>query len=362
MTFALESIIDELCLALGRDPLAFRKQNALREGDPTHNKRSPQYPPIGLLTCLERIEQHPIWTQRAAQTSLPAALAGWKVGTGLAVGGWPGGTETAAAACRLETDGTLTVVVGSVDLTGSDTSLALIAAEGLGTPDSSVNVAHDNTDTMPYSGGTGGSKTIYSMGPAVLTAARDARNQILTIASEMLEASVDDLEIQQDQVVVKGAPSKSVALKKIASESMRFGGRFAPVYGNGRAANSTASPMYSAHAVKVAVDPETGDVKILDYVVTQDVGRAINPPEVEGQIQGGVTQGIGWALFEGFEYDENGQLLTSTLMDYALPHSYDVPNITSTRRLFADPNHSILEICSTLYRYVKEATSPASDS
>src|SRR5205807_610663 len=108
----------------------------------------------------------------------PDELQGWKIGVGVAAGGWPGGTEPAAAACRLESDGTITVVVGTVDLTGSDTSLALIAAEGLGMPSSSVSVAHDNTDTMPYSGGTGGSKTTYSMGPAVLAAARDARNQI----------------------------------------------------------------------------------------------------------------------------------------------------------------------------------------
>ncbi len=86
--------------------------------------------------------------------------------------------------------------------------------------------------------------------------------------------------------------------------------------------------MYTAHLARVAVDPETGDVRVLDYLAAQDVGHAINPAEVEGQIHGGVTQGIGWALFEGFEYDENGQLLTSTLMDYALPHIQDIPNIT----------------------------------
>nr|MBA2678384.1 xanthine dehydrogenase family protein molybdopterin-binding subunit [Ktedonobacteraceae bacterium] len=101
------------------------------------------------------------------------------------------------------------------------------------------------------------------------------------------------------------------------------------VYGRGRAAISAASPMYAAHLAKVAVDPETGMVRVLDYVAAQDVGRAINPALVEGQIHGGVAQGIGWALLEGLEYDENGQLLTSTLMDYALPHSEDVPNITS---------------------------------
>ncbi len=333
ITFALESAVDELCQALSMDPIQFRKKNVLREGDPnpTQDKRRPLIPEIGLLSCLEQIEHHPLWLQRAQDEGSrrsETALPGWKIGYGIAVGGWPGGTEPAAAACRLEKDGTMTVVLGSVDLTGSDTSMALIAAEGLGVSTSTVNVAHANTDTMPYSGGTGGSKTVYSLGPAVLAAARDARNQILTIASEMLEAAVDDLELSEDAVVVKGVPAKRLSLRDIASASMRFAGRFEPVYGRGRAANNVTVPMYTAQVAKVAVDPETGEVRVLDFVAAQDVGHAINPAEVEGQIYGGVTQGIGWALFEGFSYDENGQLLTSTLMDYALPHSYDVPNIT----------------------------------
>ncbi len=329
VTFALESTVDELAYSLHMDPMTFRKKSALKEGDPSHDKRRPRMPRIGLLECLERIEEHPLWAQRATHKDPPVDLPGWKIGVGIAAGGWPGGTETAAAACRLENDGTVTVIIGTVDLTGSDTTMALVAADGLGLPASAVNVAHDNTDTMPYSGGTGGSKTTYSMGPAVLAAAREARQQILTIASEMLEAAVDDLTIENENVVVKGAPAKSVSLKKIASKSMSFGGRFEPVYGRGRAALSVTSLMYAVHLARVAVDPETGEVRVLDYVAAQDVGRAINPAEVEGQIYGGVTQGIGWALFEGFEYDENGQLLTSTLMDYALPHSEDVPNITA---------------------------------
>src|SRR5204862_7527390 len=133
---------------------------------------------------------------------LPDELKDWKVGIGVAAGFWPGGTQPTAAACRLESDGTVSVIVGSVDLSGSDTSLALIAAEGLGVSMDSVNFVHDNSDTMPFSGGTGGSKTVYSMGPAVFAAARDARNQILTIAADRLEAAVDDLEIEGDRVVV----------------------------------------------------------------------------------------------------------------------------------------------------------------
>jgi len=325
-TFALESAVDELCRGSQIDPVAFRQKNGLKEGDPTLDHR--QWPRIGLLECLEKVQEHPLWANRQQQKTALADLEGWKIGIGLAVGGWPGGTEPTAAACRLEADGSITVIVGTVDLTGSDTSLSLIAAEGLGMSSETVNVVHDNTDTMPYSGGTGGSKTTYSMGPAVLAAAQDARNQILSIASEMLEAAVGDLEIEGDKVVVRGTPTRNVELSQIAGESMRFAGRYAPVYGRGRAAVRQSSPMYAAHLAKVAVDPETGEVRVLDYVAVQDVGFAINPAEVEGQITGGVTQGLGWALFEGLVYDENGQALTGTWMDYALPHIQDVPNIT----------------------------------
>lgn len=326
-TFALESTVNELCQALGADPIEFRLRNGYKEGDlriDRHNQ-----PRLGLLECLEKIQQHPLWAEREAYKDVPSELKGWKVGIGVAAGGWPGGTEPTAAACRLEPDGTVSVVVGSVDLTGSDTSLSLIAAEQLGLSVNAVGVAHDSTDTMPYSGGTGGSKTTYSMGAAVLAAARDARNQILTIASEMLEAAVGDLDIEDGNVVVRGVPGKNVSLQQIASATMRFGGQYEPIYGRGRAALSRTSPMYAAHLARVAVDPDTGEVRVLDYVAAQDVGFAINPAEVEGQIHGGVTQGLGWALFEGYVYDENGQMLTPTLMDYALPHSQDVPNIST---------------------------------
>jgi CO/xanthine dehydrogenase Mo-binding subunit len=327
-TFALESTVDELCQKLQIDPIEFRLKNGLKEGDLAMDHRS-TLPRIGLLDCLEKAQEHPLWAKRLVQKDVPDELKGWKIGIGVAAGHWPGGTEPAAAACRLETDGTITVIVGTVDLTGSDTSLALIAAESLGMPVDSVNVAHDNTDTMPYSGGTGGSKTTYSMGAAVLAAAQDARNQIVTIAADMLEASSSDLEIEDDKVVVRGAPGKSVELKQIAAASMQFAGKYEPIYGRGRAALKTSSPQYSVHVARVAVDPDTGEVRVLDYVAVQDVGFAINPGEVEGQIYGGVTQGLGWALFEQLVYDENGQLLTSTLMDYALPHSVDIPHFTS---------------------------------
>jgi CO/xanthine dehydrogenase Mo-binding subunit len=325
-TFALESTVDELCQMLEMDPAEFRLKNGVKQGDPRHH--DDPWPRVGLLECLEQVRAHPLWAQRAVQRRAPEDLNGWKVGVGLAAGVWLGGTEPAAAACRLEKDGSISVIVGTVDLTGSDTSLALIAAEALGVSTDAVQTVHDNTDTMPYSGGTGGSKTTYSMGAAVLKAAQDARNQILSIASEMLEAAMDDLDIEGDKAVVRGAPGKSVELKQIAEASMQFAGRYEPVYGRGRSALKVTAPMFAVHVARVAVDPETGAVRVLDYLAAQDVGFAINPAEVEGQVYGGVTQGLGWALLEGYVYDENGQLLTSNLMDYALPHSEDVPDIS----------------------------------
>jgi CO/xanthine dehydrogenase Mo-binding subunit len=325
--FAMESTVQELCQQLGMDPIRFRQINALKEGDP--NMMRGQWPRIGLLECLEQIQQHPLWLQREqARQETPGELKGWKIGIGVAVGGWPGGTEPAAAMCRLEQDGTFTVVVGSVDLSGSDASLALIAAEELSLPAEAVNVTHDSTDSMPYSGLSAGSKTIYTVGSAALEAARDARTQVFSIAAEMLEASSEDMELRVGKVMVKGVPEKYITLQQIAANSMRFGAPYEPVYGRGRSANRVSSPMFAAHLARVAVDPETGEVRVLDYIAAQDVGRAINPAEVEGQIHGGVVQGIGWALLEGMTYDEQGQLLTSTLMDYALPHSQDVPTIT----------------------------------
>src|SRR5207247_9086592 len=123
-----------------------------------------------------------------------------------------------------------------------------------------------------------------------------ASKQVFTIAAEMLEASAEDMELRNGKLMVKGVPEKYVTLQQIAANSMRFGAPFEPVYGRGRSANRVSSPMFTAHLARVAVDPETGEVRVLDYIAAQDVGRAINPAEVAGKINGGVVQGIGWGL------------------------------------------------------------------
>ncbi len=270
------------------------------------------WPGMGMRAVLERLGEHPAWQNRAE-----ARAAGR--GVGFAIGGWPGGTEPAAATCMLQRDGTLRVTVGSVDLTGTDTGFVLLASEVFGIAPERVQVRTGDTLSAPYAGAAGGSKITYTVGPAVIQAARDAREQVLAIAAEELEAAPEDLEIVEGAVQVRGAPSSKLALRDIAGMTMQFGGRHAPVQGNGRHANNKASPGFCAQLVELSVDEETGRVHLHRLVSVQDVGRALNPLMVRGQMIGGAVQGIGWGLYEEIAYDEQGQLLTGSFMDYGIP-------------------------------------------
>ncbi|MDI3299306.1 MAG: xanthine dehydrogenase family protein molybdopterin-binding subunit [Bacillota bacterium] len=314
--FALESHMDRLARRLELDPLDFRLRNAVREGDPRPDGRP--WPRLGLVECLERLRDHPLWKERPAGPD-----EGW----GMAVGGWPGGLEPAAAGCRLDPDGTLTVQVGAVDITGSATSLAMIAAEVFGLAPDRVRVVNRDTDSSPFGGSAGGSKTVYTVGPAVQRAAEDARRQVLELAAERLEAAPEDLELRDGRVSVRGVPSRSVTLAELARLSTRFGSRYAPIHGHGRVAQRSSSPGFAVHLARVRVDRETGEVRVTGFLAVQDVGRAINPAEVAGQIRGGVAQGIGRTLLEQLVWDDAGQLLDANLADYRLPTGDDVPRI-----------------------------------
>jgi CO/xanthine dehydrogenase Mo-binding subunit len=323
-TFAIESHMDALAHALGLDPLEFRLRNAVVEGDKRPDGAA--FPAIGLRQCLEKVAEHPLWkSRRTGETD----EQGRKIGVGLAVGGWPGGLEPAAAACRMDGDGTLTLVVGSVDLTGTDTTFKLIAAEILKQPPESIRLVHADTDAAPFMGATGGSKVTYTLGAAVKQAAEDACRQILDIAADRLEVAPGDLELAPGRVQVRGAPSRGIDLSDIAQRSMSFGARYEPVFGRGSVAITRGAPMFTAHLARVAVDPETGQTSVLDYVAAQDVGFALNPAEVEGQMMGGIVQGLGWALYEQLLYDERGQLLNSTFMEYAIPGASMAPRIST---------------------------------
>lgn len=315
-TFAIESNMSILARELGLDDLAFRLKNIAAAGDPLPDNTP--WAPVGLRECLETLQRHPLWTGRGRTPG---------EGVGVAVGAWFGGLEPASAACRLNADGSLALILGSQDISGTNTSFAIMAAETFGIAVDKVRIISGDTDTAPYAGSAGGSKTLYTVGPAVVQAVEAAKKQLLQIAAEQLEAAPEDLEIFEDKVRVRGVPGQEKPIADLARMTMTFGGRYAPVYGSGTTAQTNRAPGAAAHLVRVKVDAETGDVRVVNYIAVQDVGRAINPAAVDGQIMGGVAQGIGWGLYERMVYDRNGTLQTASFLDYALPGMETVPEI-----------------------------------
>ncbi|MBA2643764.1 MAG: xanthine dehydrogenase family protein molybdopterin-binding subunit [Actinobacteria bacterium] len=315
--FAVESLLDELAEELGIDPIELRLKNAVVEGDVGVSGNA--FPAMGAVDVLERLQDHALWKNRA---SLPEGE-----GVGVAAGYWPGGNEPAAAVCRVDTDGTMTVVTSAADMSGVNTGFAAIAAAAFGLSPDKVRVVSADTATGPYAGASGGSKVTYTVGKAVLGAAEAARVKVLAAASEELEIAPGDLEVVDGVVRAKGAPDRSITVEEIARKALRFGGRYEPIEGHGGSAQTKSAPSVAGHLSHVRVDRETGEVELLAHVIAQDVGRALNPALVEGQMRGGATQGMGWALFEQLEHDEDGRLVTGSFLDYAIPLSDRVPDI-----------------------------------
>jgi CO/xanthine dehydrogenase Mo-binding subunit len=314
--FAVESLVDELAAELDLDPLELRRKNALVEGD--QGVTGP-VPTFGAVEVIEASAAHELWAKR---DSLPD-----DEGIGIAVGYWPGGNEPAAAVCRVDTDGTMTVVTSAVDMTGVNTGFATIAAAAFGLPPEKVRVVMADTSSGPYAGASGGSKVTYTVGKAVERAAEAAREKVLAAASEELEIAPGDLEVVDGVVRAVGAPDRSISVEEIAKKTLRFGGRYEPVEGHGGSAQTSQAPSVAAHIAHVRVDRETGEVELLGYAIVQDVGRALNPALVEGQMRGGAAQAIGWALYEELVHDEDGRLLSGSFLDYAIPTADRMPPI-----------------------------------
>jgi CO/xanthine dehydrogenase Mo-binding subunit len=314
--FAVESLIDELAERLGIDPLELRLRNVAVAGDKAVSGQ--EFKVFGARECLERVREHPLWARRG---SLPEGE-----GIGLAIGWWPGGYEPAAAVCRLDSDGHLTIVTGAADMTGVETSFAAIAADAFGVSADRVRVNYADTSSAPYAGMSGGSKITYTVGRAVELAAIEARERLLDVAAEELEIAPEDLEIANGSVQPVGVPAKAMALEQLAQKVLTFGSPYPPVEGHGRVSLSPA-PQCAAHLSHVRVDRDTGAVTLLGHVIAQDVGRALNPALVEGQMKGGATQGLGWALFEELAYDEQGQPVAGSFVEYAMPTFGVVPSI-----------------------------------
>ncbi len=323
--FAIDSHMELIARTLGLDPVEFRRRHLMREGDPMANGQP--WLGNGAHEVLRRIAEHPLWKRRAEWAESGGKDGRGLRGTGLALGGWLGGLQPTGATVRLNPDGSLSVLTGQVDIAGTNIALAQIAASAFGVDFDQVKITTGDTDVAPVTGLSAGSKTIYTVGAAVLEAARDARRQTLEIAARELEAAVQDLEIEDGRVTVRGMPDRGITLAQIGRKGNLYMSKVPPVLGVSHMAFSQQAPAFCAELARIEVDPDTGEIKLSGFVVVQDVGRAINPLGVEGQMQGGSVQSLGMALTEALTFDDSGRLTNPSLLDYRKLTAADLPSI-----------------------------------
>jgi CO/xanthine dehydrogenase Mo-binding subunit len=321
--FAIESHMQQIANDLGLDPVEFRARHLMQEGDPMSNGQPWQN--NGAKQVLARIAEHPHWKTR--KDWVAKAPAGKRRGVGLALGGWLGGLQPTGATVRLNVDGSLAVLTGQVDIAGTNIALAQIAASAFGVDTDLVRITTGDTDSAPMTGLSAGSKTIYTVGAAVLLAAEDARRQAFAIAATELEASEHDLDLVDGTLSVRGAPGKGITLAAIGKKGNLYMSKTPPVLGKANPAFTQQAPAFAAQLARIEVDPDTGEVTVCDFVVVQDVGKAINPIGVQGQMQGGAVQSLGIALTEGLLFDESGRLTNPSLLDYRKLTAADLPNL-----------------------------------
>jgi CO/xanthine dehydrogenase Mo-binding subunit len=322
VSFAIESQIDELACQLDVDPIAFRLKNLVQEGDPL-TSMEPQVR-TGAREVLEALVESGAWPGAPLRSR---ADDGWLHGRGVAMGGWDGSNGPASAIAILEADGSFRIVLGTVDLTGSFTSLAQIAAEALGVSLDRVVMSKASPDFAPFAPMSAGSQTIFAMGPAVKEAAADLRVKLLQHAANGLGVSTDELKIDDEGIYVAAEPASRLSFEMLFQSSTEWFATRGPLIGQGSAPLRRRSPSFSASVAEVAVDPETGYVKLARLATSQDAGKAINPALVKGQIQGGSIQSAGFALWEEIIYGEDGQVLNPGLLDYHMATAADLPMI-----------------------------------
>jgi CO/xanthine dehydrogenase Mo-binding subunit len=314
--FAVESQMDLLARALKMDPLDFRLNNAAGEGDRMNNNA--QFPRIGFKETLQKMKEY------VDARKIPAKK---NRGRGIACGLWFGGGGACGANINVTGDGTITLVVGSCDITGTRTSLAQIVAEEFGISLDKVNVVTGDTDIAPFSSPSSGSRITRQMSTAVYLACQDAKNQLSLQAASKLAVKPNEVQFADGQIQVAGMPEKFVSLADLARDSVGWGGKGkGPIIGRGAVNSSQPAPMFAVQMADVEVDKETGKVKVLDFAAAQDVGFAINPALIQGQIQGAVTQGIGRALMEEYKF-QDGIIQNPNFLDYRLPTALDLPFI-----------------------------------
>ncbi len=315
--FAVESVVDELAERLEIDPVELRLLNAAREGtrraDGVMNVR------IGAEEVMEAVREHPHYA-----APLDAPQDGKLRGRGVAMGFCRNNSGMACVVANVLDDGKVSLVEGSVDVGGSRTAVSQQFAEVLGLSVEDVIPQVADTDTIGYTSNTGGSGVAYKSGWAAHDAANDVKRQLIERAALLWETSPEDVEYVDGALRHRSDPELSMTFTEIAALLPETGG---PVVGRANINPGGMHGSYSANIVDVEIDPETGKVDILRFTAFQDAGKAIHPSYVEGQIQGGSAQGIGWALNEEYFMSDDGRLLNASFLDYRMPTSYDVPMI-----------------------------------
>jgi xanthine dehydrogenase molybdenum-binding subunit len=330
-TFASEHNLNRCAAEIGMDPVEFRLRNMAEDGDRRANDRNPLERVAFKETLLSAAEKAG-WRERERK-----APDGTRRGWGVAVGEWTNGAGPGSAIVTLTENGALKVFSGAMDITGTDTGMGQIAAEVIGVPWENVRVIRGDTDSAPYATGSGGSVVLFSMGNAVKRAAEEIRERMMALAASHLQGpneesvSPSELELVQERaedgrmiasVRVMDQPENSITLTELAQMALRTTG--GPLVGTGTFASEPSHPVIAAQVVEVEVDPDTGVLQVLKVVSSLDVGCAVNPLEVEGQMEGGAVQGLAWGWMEEMQF-KDGRMLNTHLSDYRLPTPMDLP-------------------------------------
>ena len=326
-SFGVESCLDELARELRIDPLSLREKNAAKEG--TKAVHGPTWANIGYLETVAAVKNHPNY-------KIPL---GPNQGRGIACGFWFNVGGESSAQVHVNEDGSISVASGSPDIGGSRASMAMMAAETLGLPIERVKPIVADTASIGFTHVTGGSRVTFATGMATVQAAEKVIDQLKQRAAMIWDISPDAVDWKDGCAIPAGPNAGSfdpLPLADIAIKAARTGG---PIGAEVSVNAQGAGPAFATHVCDVEVDPQTGHVTVLRYTAAQDVGRAIHPAYVEGQIQGGVTQGIGWALSEEYIYDKQGRLENPGFLDYRCPVASDMPMIDPVIVEVPNPRH-----------------------
>jgi xanthine dehydrogenase molybdenum-binding subunit len=325
--FASETIIDELAGKIGMDPLDLRIQNGVKEGAP--QLMGGPFKRIGFIETCEAIKNSEHYKSK---------LTGAYRGRGVASGFWFNAGMQSSATVNIHTDGTASVVTGSPDIGGSRASMAMITAEVLGLPVTDVRPLVADTDSIGHTDVTGGSRVTFATGMAVYEAAQDAARQLRERAAKLWEVKPEEVELRDGTLVCGGDGKMPMSIKELATRLARTGG---PITGRASVNARGVGPGFATTCIDVEVDPDTGKVQVLRCTVAQDAGKAIHPSYVEGQMQGGTAQGIGWALNEEYFYDDKGILRNTGFLDYRIPTCLDLPMIETKIVEVPNPGHPL---------------------